>query len=179
MPKHTQARGVAIPLNPDRVAAWPGGGFRPDGPLYYVGELARMDFRSNPIARKSDGSEERYPAGASARLFVGFNVQGVPRWSLDDLLPIVERVRVAQTGDPNSTFLFTRGLYRNKSGLIERGEQGAQVIIVDERSRTAAEFENEMVALAEAIAAGMDQEKVFVELLRAGNPQETVAVVPL
>ena len=184
MSRYNPARGVAIPLNPDRPVSWPGGAFIPAGPLYYVGDLRSVDVRSrsNPILRDSEGREVRHPAGASARLMVGFNVQGTTRWTLDDLIPIVEEVRNRQTRTPDATFLLTRGLYRYtagpREGQVERGEPGAQVIIIDVDGLTHKQFEDEMVELAEIIAARFDQEKVYVEMLRAGQPHETVAVVP-
>jgi hypothetical protein len=166
-------RNVVLRVNTDARCGWPGGGFAPEGPLLAVGDYRRLDARPgrNPVA-------DRLAGGLAARLFVGFNVGGTPTWTMDDLLPIIEQVRVRQTGDPNATFLFTRGLWRSeRSGRIER-EEGAQVVVLDERSRSESDFEAEMVELAEEVARRFRQEYVYVEMQKAGIPQVVLKVVP-
>ena len=84
------------------------GAFTPNGPKYLRGKRVR----SNPELWHTD--EPVY----AARLFVGFNVGGRPQWSMNDLVALVEKIRVSQGRRPDSSFLAQRGIYTSdESGL--------------------------------------------------------------
>lgn len=102
----------------------------------------------------------------SARLFVGFNVGARTVHDMDDLIAVVREVREKQTGNPSSSFLYQRGVYRHQSGEVVE-EPGAQVIIINMGASPSA-FRKEMIDLAEAIAARLSQEEVVVELQKNG-----------
>jgi hypothetical protein len=125
------------------------------------------DYRPNPTAWRS---AETY----SARLFVGFNVGQKTVYEMDDLVEIVRQVREQQTGNPSSSFVYQQGIYRHHSGEIVE-EPGAQVIIIN-MDVSAEQFVDQMVELAETIAAEMSQEEVVVEIQRNGLVQEVLGV---
>jgi hypothetical protein len=119
----------------------------------------------------------------SARVVVGFNVDGEPMWEMDDLVALVRRVREEQVGTPDSTFLYQRGLYTSKK-RVEGGkpavedEDGGQVIIINlpEFGATYKRFHDQMVSLAEVIASEFDQEEVILEIQKGGISKETLGV---
>lgn len=102
----------------------------------------------------------------AARLFVGFNVGPRTVHDMDDLVAIVRAVRERQTGNPSSSFLYQRGIYRHHDGAVV-DEPGAQVIIIN-MGATPAQFRRDMIDLAEAIAVALTQEEVVVELQKNG-----------
>jgi hypothetical protein len=118
----------------------------------------------------------------AARIFVGFNVGDEPRWTMDDLVPIVKRVRTEQVGSPDSSFLYQRGVYAHQRAgdTTVADEQGAQIIIlnVPDFETEPDEFESQIVQLAEIIAEQLLQETVIVEIQRAGQTLRTISVVP-
>jgi len=141
------------------------GSFHPRGNKHWAG----LGYRRN---------KKTWEAGAetwSARLFVGFNVGGETVWDMADLIDTVRRARDAQTGDPSSSFVYQRGIYRHRSGEVVE-EPGAQVIIINTTGATPPQWEEQMVGLAEAIAGELDQEEVVVELQRSGIVQRVFGV---
>lgn len=141
------------------------GSFHPRGQKRWTGESYRRNKKT-------------WEAGAetwSARLFVGFNVGGETVWDMADLIDTVRRKREGQTGDPSSSFVYQRGIYRHRSGEVVE-EPGAQVIIINTSGASPAEWEEQMVALGEAIADELDQEEVVVELQRNGIVQRVFGV---
>jgi len=118
----------------------PEGSFRPRGRLYAVGD------HENPIGASFGRS------GLSARIFVGFNVANKPRWTIDDVVPIVTRVRNRQTGDPSASYLIQRGVYKHHNGKGIVQEDSAQVIVIDTTGAKLPAFREQMVALGEELA---------------------------
>jgi hypothetical protein len=150
------------------VAHWGGpyaGSFRPRGRIERVGE------RQNP--RLWGSGREGELAG---RLFVGFNVGEDPVWSVDDLIPIVRRVRERQTGDPSASFVMQKGIYRHRSTTDIVEEDGAQVILFADSPDDA--FREQLVELGEEIARRLDRESVLVEIQRNGVTQRVLGVAP-
>lgn len=119
----------------------------------------RLGSRRNPV---DDFSGDNW----AARLFIGFNVGTEPRWSIDDLLPRVRKMRQAQGAPPDATYIATRGVFTHGSGRVVE-EDGAQVIIfaVDEDAET---FQKNVLALAETLVRELEQEAIFVELQKNG-----------
>ncbi len=162
---------MALTLPTDnRTALWskPHGGwgsFRPHGRRSCHGK------RYQPNKKTWSGGQETW----SSRLFVGFNVGPRTEYEMADLIAIVRRVREAQTGDPSSTFVSQRGIYKHQdSGLVVE-EPGGQVIIISPGTSPDA-FTGQMVELAEEIAEELDQEEVVVEIQRRGIVQDVFGV---
>lgn len=160
----------AYPCNPG-PASWSGpraGAFRPYGRIAAHprnGRLADVAWESKDTL--------------AARLFVGFSVGAEPRYDLDDLIAIVRAARERQApDDPSATFLAQRGLYKYKGTGRVVEEDGGQVIVIDTQGLPPAEFERQMVGLAEEIASRLEQEMVVVELQRSGLVEKTIGVVP-
>lgn len=156
------------------------GSFRPGGRIMPIAlqikpnegseECAECDeARSkNPVAW--DSSE---PVNA-ARLFVGFNVGGPPKWSVNDLIPIVRKVREAQGAHPDASFLIQKGIYTSeRTGQVVQ-EDGAQVIVLDVASEE--DFRKHIIELGEHIARDLEQEVVIVEFQKGGLTRETMGV---
>lgn len=157
---------TAYPCNPGifHYNANPHSGtFRPQGRLTHHGSHVNpRDWQSTETL--------------AARIIVGFNVGSVPTWSMDHLIPIVERERAEQVGDPSSTFIAQRGIYQHRDGKQIVTEDGAQVIIIDTRSTDAQEFEDQMVHLGEVICSELKQETVVVEIQRNGVTVKTMGI---
>jgi hypothetical protein len=146
-----------------------GGSFVPSGKRTYFGDRAVLDYRRNPV--RWDSTETH-----AARLIVGFNVGGEPRWSVEDVIPIVAAVRKDQGDKQGATFLYQKGLYRHHvSGqLVE--ENGAQVVIIDVWGTPREAFHTEMMTLAETLAARLEQEEVILEFQVNGVTTSTLGV---
>ena len=110
----------------------------------------------------------------SARMFVGFNVGRETVYSMEDLVDLVRRVREQQTGDPSSSFVYQRGVYKHGSGEVVE-EPGAQVIIIN-MGASPEGFQREMVELAERICEAMQQEEVVLEIQRNGIVQRVMGI---
>lgn len=128
----------------------------------------------------------------AARLFVGFNVEDVPTWTLADLVAIVRRVRAKQeivpgshghvkTVPPDATFYATHGLYTHKSGK-RKGEtveeDGAQIVILSIFGESEAQFDANILKLADVIVVEFEQAEVIVEFQVSGIVQDTISVTP-
>lgn len=105
----------------------------------------------------------------AARLFVGFSVESVPTYDMDDLIKIVKSVRKRQIGAPDSSFVYQKGVFTHGHGL-EVTEDAAQVVILNlpPHNRPRPEFESHMIELAETIREVMEQETVIVEIQKGG-----------
>lgn len=144
--------------------------FEPSGEVYEIGDVSRLRTtrQSNPITKDTD------PA-LSARIFVGLSVDGVPTYSIDDVLKIVKKMRLAQLrrvgGDPGASFLLQRGLYkytRGKSKGKTIPEDSVQVVILRISAESDGKFEANVGKIAEALAHKLKQEAVYAELQRDG-----------
>lgn len=149
---------------------WPGGHFRPRGKVRFVGPRVNPEDWSSKVTW-------------AARLFVGFNVGDEERYTVDDLVKIVQ-VDPYFGGKPAASFVAQVGLYTSRTNGYTTRENGAQVIILnlaekDDGSRyTVAQFRAVMVGLAERICDEMEQEEVIVEIQRNGIAREVIGVVP-
>jgi hypothetical protein len=144
------------------------GFFVPNGTLTTRGSI----LRRNPPAWESED-----PIWG-ARIFVGFSVGMEPRWSMEDAVHIVRRVRGAQVGTPDSSFLYQKGLYTHKLTGETVEEDGAQIVFINlpDFGATPKVFEKQMVEVAEALAIELEQEEVIVELQKDGITQKTIGV---
>lgn len=141
-----------------------GGMFHPSGPMQRHGAHPNPGLWSSKTTR-------------AARIIVGFNVGGEPKWTLDDLIPIVKRVRTEQVGNPSSSFIAQRGVYQHHSGQIVT-EDGAQVIIIDTFGTAKQKFERQMVELAEIVCRELQQDEAIVEIQKNGISEKTIGVGP-
>lgn len=154
------------------VARWRGpyaGSFRPHG---------RLEQHGRPLVANPEIWESG-EATLAGRLIIGFNIGTEPVWSVDDLIPIVRRVRERQVGDPSASFVLQRGIYKHKDpahDIVE--EDGAQVILIATEAETPAAFRRDLVALAEEIARRLEQESVIVEIQENGITQVVLGVGP-
>jgi hypothetical protein len=153
------------------------GWFEPNGRTAISGKPA-AELAANRTLWEAD--EPLY----AGRLFVGFNVGDEERWGMDDVVRIVRRVRDLQVHDPSSSFVYQRGLYSHHEGPGEGhvvDEEGAQIIVLNlpDFGISPAKFEQQIVALAEALAEELEQETVIVEIQRGGVTAKTIAVAGL
>lgn len=135
--------------------------FWPNGKLYIVGEEA----------------QENPKVTWAARLFVGLNVGGKPKWKIDDVVKVVRRIRTAQGHSPNLSFIAQKGIFRSSDTGKVVEEDSVQIIIIGS-GESKAEFGEDMLLLAEEIASALKQEKVVVEIQRNGISVETYGVAP-
>ena len=145
------------------------GSFRPQGRLQKHGDESWV--KKNP----GTWSSTRTVVG---RLFVGFSVGQTPTWAMDDLVNLIERVRLRQTGNPSASFVAQKGIYQHRDGKSIVHEDGAQVFILNLSGADDDEFQAEMVELAEEIARTFQQEEVIVEIQVNGISQVTIGVEP-
>lgn len=157
-----EVRGRALPVSTRNLVAFEGRQFRPSGPLWAYGDDSILDARNNPIRGRRETQ--------AARVFVGFNVAGVPRWRLSDLIRVVLDFRPA-----GATFLATRGLWKDPAKGVEQ-ERGAQIIIVDTQGIPGDRFQDEIVGLSEHIADKLEQDSVLVEMQLSGRPSHVLDV---
>jgi hypothetical protein len=120
----------------------------------------------------------------SARLFVGLSVlvrgKQVDRYSMEDLIAFVRGVRKSQpTGTSpkkkvkipeDSSFVYQKGVYEHKRkghpNIIVQ-ENAAQIIFI-RLKESQAQFEANMLDLAEKICSDMHQDEVIVEIQHNG-----------
>ena len=161
---------IPVYLGPTSWGGPNAGQFRPNGPLTYHGDPSTWDratFLKNPVLH--GGKTEGKKKGLwSARIFVGLNVGGAPRWTPDDVVKLVLEVRVAQVGRPDASFIVQRGLYSQGPDVID--ETSVQVAIMNlpywNVSKDA--FKEQMVELADRLAEELDQESVILEIQKNG-----------
>jgi len=151
-----------------RALHWNGGSFTPstDTAIVY-GEA----LEPNPELR--DYGKVTW----SARLIVGFKRRGKKAATLNQLVKIVRETRTKQTGNPSSTFLMQRGIYRHDDSGEVVDEPGAQVLIIN-MGASQKDFEKQMTELAEVIAVKLDQAEVIVEIQRNGVSKRVFGVGP-
>ena len=149
---------IDICNNPVR---WREGEFVPQGCFKVHGKYREQN---NPRTWTASG-----PTYA-ARIIVGFKRKGKRAATLDSLVRVVRRVRQEQVGDPSSSFLTQRGIYRHGSGKIV-DEPGAQVVLINvpQFNTTPKKFEAQVEELAEAIVVTLEQDEVIVEIQRDGR----------
>jgi hypothetical protein len=145
------------------------GSFRPKGPLYIVTVADGLVPNPDPSTWRQPGKRT-----LSARLFVGFNVRGKPRWKDADLIRIVREVRATQGRPADSSFLSQKGIYTSQeTGKVEV-ENGAQVVIINLTDDSLTKFTNDIAELAEVITRTLKQETVIAEIQRGGVVLETL-----
>ena len=144
--------------------------FVPTGALNFRGRGARA-YAAN--RRLWSG-----PAADAGRLFVGLDVFNQARWSMSDVMEVVRSERIAQTGNPDSTFIAQKGIFKHASGEIVE-EDSVQVIIYNlEEGVDYETFKEHMVALGSRLASVLRQELVVIEMRLRGVSEEVIGVGP-
>jgi hypothetical protein len=154
----------------NRPAQFPNGTFRPTGRLVQVGS-----YPPNPLKDR-----KRKPLW-SARLLVGLNVGKKPKWTIEDIIPVVQEVRLAQVGDAGASLLLQYGIYTwtdEKGRRQTTDEKSAQVIVINYVGVAEKKFEQQMVELGEELARRFKQQVVPIEVQRNGIVQWSGMIVP-
>jgi hypothetical protein len=162
----------AYPFNPQALHWNPP---RPNraGSFYPTGRLTQ---HGKPYVRNPRGWSATKTL--SARVVVGFNVGTDPTYTMEDLIPIVRRIREEQIGNPSSTYVAQKGIYKHHGNGPTVEEDGAQVFIINTDGATMEEFVDQMEVMAEEIASELQQEEVILEIQENGISLETMGVVP-
>lgn len=103
--------------------------------------------------------------------------------SLDEVVDVVKAVRLQQTstsgvpddGDPGSTFILQRGLFKHKTGEII-DEESVRVIILHLTNETPDEFREHLLKLAEIMCEKFNQDELIVEFQLGGVTESVVGV---
>jgi len=143
-----------------------GGSFRPNGKIRFHGNWKNRDSKENP--------EEWWDAGGlSARFFLGFNVGDKPTYSVDDAIPVVRDELERLLGNPSSSFITQKGIYKSKitGNVVE--EDGVQIVVFDETGHSNSEWKTKMAELAKTLVREFQQEAVFVQLQKNGQQIST------
>lgn len=104
--------------------------------------------------------------------------------SLDEVVELVKNVRIQQTseseapgdgGDPGSTFILQRGLFRHRTGEII-DEESVRIIILHLTDETSDEFREHLLKLAETMCEKFNQDELIVEFQKGGVTEDVVGV---
>lgn len=118
----------------------------------------------------------------SCRMFIGFNVGQTPRWSVDILAELVQKVRSEQKSDkgrrvpPDASFVIQKGLYRSKKTRAVVYEDSVQLIVLSLFGESDKRFRDNMVKLSGIIARELEQDEVIVEFQQEGVPHDAMGV---
>jgi hypothetical protein len=122
-----------------------------------------------------DASEEDVEvmsgSGLAARLFVGLNVGAEQKWTEQNVIDVIARVRREQGASPNATILFQRGIYEDRNRNIV-SEPSLQIIIFA-MAEKGPEFTGDMIKLAETLVKELEQEAVILEIQKRGVSEQT------
>ncbi len=106
----------------------------------------------------------------AARIMVGFNVGGSPKWTIADLRRVVARSLSGAGLMIGSTFVPQEGFYQPAITVKPVAEQGAQVIILNFYDKLPpARFVANVKALARSIRRNLQQSEVLVWVTYRGR----------
>ncbi len=161
---------MKIPIH-NHPMFWQNGSFRPEGRIEVV--RPEGDAVDNPFNWDDDT-----PTWA-ARVIVGFNRRDKPPVTMDELVQLVWRIREKQVGNPSSSFLTQRGLYKHTSGEVV-DEPGAQVILINtpDLKTSKKKFIKQVESLSEDVATEFGQDEVIVEIQKNGITQRSFGMGP-
>jgi hypothetical protein len=141
--------------------------FKPVGKIQAHGDFSR----ENPATRRTGNKL------IAARLFVGFNVDNRPVYTLEDVIDIFVRVREEQKRDAGASFLLQKGIYQPR-GSARTEEDSAQIVVFNDEALPQEDFAQEMIELAEALAREMDQYEVYLDIQNKGITVESFTITP-
>lgn len=133
----------------------------------------------NPVGSRANPWDDWGDGVYSALLIVGLRDQHGRDRDPEEVVRIVRELRLQQsarpgtipeeTGDPGSSFLLQRGLYRHERSGEIMDEEGVRVIILLVKSpETRDQFKENILHLGETLARELDQESVIVEFQDKG-----------
>lgn len=156
-----------------KAADWCSPDGRHKGRFNPYGEIALAYPRQNPVSWTDAGPLY------SARIFVGFNVDDKPKWTMEDLVKVVKSTRRHQVGIEDHSILYQHGTYTSKKSRKVNDEKGGQVLVLNlpEYQSTLKQFRSQMIKLAENIRTNLRQEEVILELQKNGYRIESVGVM--
>jgi len=132
--------------------------FRPEGHLHEIG------LQENPVVKRTGA---KLLAG---RFFVGFNVGGSPRWTVDDVIDVFSDLR---TG--GASFIVQRGIYAPEKGQkIE--EQSAQILVFNDEGLSRKAFTDTMISLAEELVVRLEQDEIYLDIQNRGVTVDSYSV---
>lgn len=108
----------------------------------------------------------------SALVIVGLEARSGAKHEIGEVIDAVKRVREKQVGNPDSSFMYQKGLYKYKSGRV--GEEDSVRIIMmnvegtDKEKETNEEFKKNVLTMTEELCEKFDQELIFVEFQNKG-----------
>jgi hypothetical protein len=136
--------------------------FRPKGRMLYAG---RSPTRRADMAMGVTGD-----ASLQARIIVGFNVAGKPKWTLRDVQNIVLAEKHKAGLGAGASFLMQYGIYQEKRGDKVDRERSAQIILLnlfDGLPQRA--FIAHVRKIARALRIRLQQDAVLVQVTRLGR----------
>lgn len=171
------AKSIIIPANIRKRATWKapdgrGGSFTPNR------ESPKLAYKQHPYLTPNSWDSEADVW--AARIFVGFSVGQRPKYNIDDLIRIVKRVRRAQTGNPDASFVYQKGVYTHKEGPLKGQsvtEDGAQAVLLNlDPDVSTRQFYEDVIELAQIIREELEQEEVIVDVQKNGITVRTIGI---
>lgn len=146
--------------------------------------------KKNPMPRIASMGRSKRPS-QSAKIIMGFNINGKPGVKLKDVLDTVydlrrEEVEMAfkegyatpsvEGGDIGASFIRQHGIWQSVSDKDAKPEEGVQIVFFNNIEEDAAEFENDMEYIAAELARIFKQDALIVEHMRKGIIEETAII---
>ncbi len=116
--------------------------------------------------------------GWKASLVVGLSDRAGRICEVEDVVGHVRRIRRAQTGNPDSSFAYQRGVWRDESGAKIVIEKAVRVYVSLEEPETYADFQTDMTAIGEELLRLLAQRLIIVEFSQCGVVKEIGKVIP-
>ncbi len=149
--------------------------FRPQGQLREatlgVRATGYKEIAPHELARREPLSR------LSARFFVGLNVGTETKWTEQDVVDAVVRIRRSQGATPGASIMSQRGIYEDQSKRII-DEPSVQIIIIDFDGVDQESFTKEMIALGEELTRALQQETVLLEIQKRGIVEDQYTLTP-
>jgi len=134
------------------------GWWRPTGKLTPV---PHPGVRKNPV-------DITKPALISARLFIGMNVGGKPKWKVKDIVTRVAKALRSVGLPPDSSYLSQVGVWSSiETGKMEQ-EKSVQVILLNFKEPSLRKWTEKVGDVAESVRVALSQEAVYGEVQKNG-----------
>lgn len=169
--------------------------FEPYGKIVVHGDLG---FSIEPVARTAANPMPRLKSMArsrrpsqSAKIIMGFNINGKPAVRLKDVLSTVYAIRQEEVelafkegyatpslegGDIGASLIRQHGLWQPVGDKDAKPEEGVQIVFFNNIDEDADEFENDIEYMAGELAKKFKQDAIIVEHMKKGIVKETVVM---
>lgn len=137
--------------------------FNPKGGLRFHGP------KRNPV---DDLGEGVY----SGLIIVGLEGRDDEKYTLKDVIEIVKEVREEQAGDPGSSFLSQKGLFKDPNTGKVFDENSIRIILLHLTKESKRKFKENILDLAELLRESLNQQTVIVEFQNKGVTERIYAV---